>query len=513
MKGNWGASINGYWSPAYPSLLTATLYLFKPAISRELVVVHCLNCAILLGALASFEYFLRGLLGYTSKHSANEAAERVPMPQWALRAIGYVLFFWATLYATPPSLENPDALVFALALLAGGILLRIAAGANRWVHFAGVGVVLGASYLAKAVMFPLSFVFLAVAFFGVGNFRRAAPRIVVALLTFVLVAGPFVVALSKSKGRFTFGDSGRINYAEFVNGVPRYIHWQGEPAGSGTPVHPTRRILETPPVYEFATPLGGSYPPSTDQSYWYEGIRPHFEVKGQLAALRLTLDDYFNMFVRLGSVFGVFFVLLIFGGTLGEYGKHFAKMYFLWVPSVAALGLYSLVHVELRFVSGFLVLLWGAAFGAARIPRSASGKAISNAGTLAILLLLGAQIVWSMGHSVPRLLSSRGFPASEIADGLRRMGVEAGDRIACIGESPSDHYWARLAGVTIVAEVPADGVSSFIMSSAERKRETLHALGGAGAKFVVALNLPQEVVKDGWIPIGGTNYSVFVLPE
>lgn len=510
LKGNWSVLINGYWSPAYPALLTCVLFLFRPSIASEVVVVNCLQCVVLVGALAGFEYFLSGLIEYVRQLSTIDGEENGAVPEWALRATAYVLFFWATLYGTPPSLETPDALVFLLIPVAAGILLRIAAGKAKALHFAALGAVLGLSYLAKAVMFPISFVFLAVAFFAAGNIRRAAPRFLLAVAAFLVVAGPFVLALSVSKGRFTFGDAGAINYAEFVNGVPFYTHWQGQPPGSGIPVHPTRMIQDSPPVYEFATPLGGTYPPSTDQSYWYEGVRAHFEMKGQLSAFRQTMEEYFDLFLRLSGALGVLAVLIIWSGHSREYARDFSKLYFLWIPCVAAMGLYSLVHVDLRFISAYILILLMAAFSMLRFPRPIGGM-MARAGTLAIILVVGAQLAWSVSHSILRLASSQNSPALVIAGGLKRAGIEPGDRIACIGISPGNLYWAHAAGVTIVEEVMADGVSSFVLSSPERRAGTLKVLGSTGAKAIVAENLPQQMVSDGWQQIAGTNYFIYLL--
>ena len=424
-SGHWAAAINGYWSPAYPVLLSFVFLLFRPSLYRELTLVHCFNCLILIFALCCFEYFLRGLEEHLAAASSIDP-ERAPLPKWALRAILYALFFWASLYMTPPSLDTPDALVFALVLLASGIILRIADGSIGFLRSAALGVVLGLGYLSKAAMFPLAFVFLVVALFAVNNFRRAVTRLALALFFFLLVAGPFVLLLSQSKGRLTFGDSGRINYAEFVDGVKVCIHWQGGPPGAGTPIHPTRKIFEMPPVYEFATPIEGSYPPGMDQSYWYDGVHPFFQLKGQLNALRHTLDNYFELFSRLSGIFAGFLVLLIWGGSIRNFASIFLREVFLWGPGIAALGAYALIFVDLRYVSAFVILLVAGLFSAVRVPQSESGSAIVRPVTLAILLILGVQIAWSVGHSVGRMASSRGFPEWELAKALRDDGIEPG---------------------------------------------------------------------------------------
>jgi hypothetical protein len=508
-RGHWGALVNGYWSPAYPTLLSVMLFVFRPAIASELVAVHLLNCVVLAGALVCFEFFLGGFLAYLPQAAATDAQKFGPPPEWFLRATGYALFFWATMFATPPSLENPDALVFLLVLLAAGILIRIAGGKSQWVMFASFGAVLGLSYLAKAAMFPVSFVFLGTALPVAGNIRRAAPRILISLVSFLLVCGPFMFALSRSKGRVTFGEAGKINYAEFVNGVPLYMHWQGGPAGAGSPIHPTRKVQEIPRVYEFATPLSGSYPPSTDQSYWYDGVRPHFELRGQLNALRHTLDAYFDLFVKLGGLSGAIAVVLLSLGWSGAFAQNLMRRYFLWIPAIAALGLYSLVHVEPRFVSAFVILLWAALFSAFWIPRSVSGGTILRSAAGLMIFLLGSQIAWVAGHDFLRLISRNDFPSLEIAEGMARNGIKPGDKVACIGDSPGDHYWAYLADVTIVAEVPAEGLPSFLAAGPELRARTLNALGEGGAKAIIAKDLPASFLQDGWKRIANSNYFVW----
>lgn len=218
-KGNWGALVNGVWSPLYAVLLSVLLFLLRPSACWEAYVIRLFNCLILLFALSCFEYFLKGLFNY--QEAVHPTVQRgLPLPPWALRAIGYVLFFFASVYMTPASLVNPDALVMAFVLLAAGIILRIRCGAGGTLSFAAFGLVLGLGYLAKTVMFPVGLVFLLAAPFGVRNLRRTIPRVLLAALLFLMVSVPFIFALSKSKGRLTFGETGLIMYAIDINGHP-----------------------------------------------------------------------------------------------------------------------------------------------------------------------------------------------------------------------------------------------------------------------------------------------------
>jgi dolichyl-phosphate-mannose-protein mannosyltransferase len=509
-KGNWRSLINGYWSPAYPALFSLVLSVFKPSVFWELIFLHCFNCLVLIGALASFEFFLRALIHHLSFTTRAIDQEQKPLPAWVFRAIGYALFFWDSVYATPPSIETPDVLILALVLIAVGILLRIASGRDSWQYYAALGVVVGLAYLTKSVMFPLSFVFLAVAAFATGNFRRAVSRVLLAFLLFFLITSPFALTLSRSKGRLTFGDSGRIAYAEYVNSVRPIAHWQGGPPGSGSPVHPSRKILDVPTVYEFSTPLGGSYPPWTDQSYWYEGIHPHFELGGQLKALRHSLGAYFAISVQLGGLFVVPLIVLLCFDRFGCFAKRFLRLFFLWIPPLAALGLYSLILVEPRYVTPFILLLWAAAYSALRVPQSDISKVTVRSSSLIVVLLLGVQNMWAVNLAATHLVLQRDFPAWTVADELHHAGIRPGDRVAAIGDTIADHYWAHLAGVTIVAEVPTDSVSTFLASGPERRMETMRLLAQSGAKAVVANNLPPLLLQEGWREIANSKYFIFV---
>src|SRR6266542_1198976 len=132
-------------------------------------------------------------------------------------------------------------------------------------------------------MLPLAPMFILVGLFFAGGLRKAWMRSAPALLGLVLVAGPFIVALSAARHRLTFGDAGKLNYLWHVNRLPIF-HWQGD-TRYGTPRHPTRKIFEHPAVYEFGSPLNATYPPWYDPSYWYEGATPRFELSQQMPAL------------------------------------------------------------------------------------------------------------------------------------------------------------------------------------------------------------------------------------
>ena len=167
--------------------------------------------------VASFEYFLRGLLAW---RRGDEVAVRV---------IAYGLFLWSSLILIRVWTVNADMLVAACFYAALGLLLR-AHNAKTASALTSVilGITLAAGYYSKAVMFPLSLVLLLIAWI-VLRWRRA----LMAAFVFGLLSAPLIAAVSKATGHLTFGDTGRLNYAWYVNGVAFRL-WEGGPAGVGT---------------------------------------------------------------------------------------------------------------------------------------------------------------------------------------------------------------------------------------------------------------------------------------
>ena len=103
-------------------------------------------------------------------------------------ALGYCLFLLSSLDMIGVWEESPDMFVAAFVYLASGILLRMRNGGTSYLTYAFLGMTLGFAYLSKAVMFPLSFIFLSLSLFPIGNLRKALPRTIIA---FIIFAGLF----------------------------------------------------------------------------------------------------------------------------------------------------------------------------------------------------------------------------------------------------------------------------------------------------------------------------------
>jgi hypothetical protein len=492
LHGAHGALLNAYWSPLYPFLLAHAIVFASPY--WQATALHLVNFAIYLLVLLSFDFFLKRILSQTSENAWKE---------WALRALAYALVLWCCLILTSLGQSHPDLLVMAAVFFAAGITERLRTRGATLAWCAALGAVLGLGYLAKAAMFPLGFVFLIVAILALRRpiSPRAAALLAFAVLTFALVAGAYSYMLSRSERRFTVGDSAKIAYAMEVN-------------GAGAPAHPRQKIFDRPAIYIYADRLVGTNPGWYDPAYWRAGIEPKFNLARQADVFHRSLDVYFSVFTQLGAVFGGFLALLFIGDSRAIL-RRVAGQWPLYVPALAALGMYSLVHVELRFLGGFVALLCLALF--LGVETSPESRPFAAAIVLAVVIMLGTQIAWEAGHNFVALAQNVKGSDWLIAKDLESRGIHRGDKVATIGELPSI-YWARLAGVTLTGEISADDAAAFWAAAPDLKAQIARALVQAGIAAIVAQGVPQWAVSqgsaqgrpDGWSEAGTTNY--FVLP-
>jgi hypothetical protein len=107
--------------------------------------------------------------------------------------------------------------------------------------------------------------------------------------------------------------------------------------------------------------------------------------------------------------------------------------------------------------------------------------------------------------------SSGGWDVSwQVAEGLHQMGLQPGDQVACIGDSATA-YWARLARVRIVAEIPLPEAGDFWAADPVVKVHVLEMFAKTGAQMVVTEQVPRPARASGWQQIGQTNHYAYPL--
>lgn len=508
---DWQSAINAYWSPLYSWILALGLSVLKPSSHWLFPAVQLINFLISLVAMWCFEYFWR----FRGARQVEDACESpaphfVGFPRWAWQVLGYSLFIWTITQAIPSSEVGADLLVASIVFLACGLVVRIRAGHIGLVRFLFLGLVLGLGYLAKAVIFPLAFVFLGVALFAPGKPQRASARILAALIVFLVVSAPFITAISRSKGRFTTGDTGKINYAWGVNRSAPFFNWQGDGSAAGTPRHPTRKLHSEPALYEFATPISGTYPPHYDPSYWNEGLTPHFNLRQQVRALVTGLYACYQVFLLPQSaVVAGAIILFLMGGRASGNVSRLGRNWHLWIPAFAGLGVYVLITVTPRNVAAFFLVLWMAILSAIRLPDTREFKRLLTCVTISSALLLFLSIGESLGTRIYEWSDRSTDRYWQVADSLVHLGIHPGDKVASLG-SAYNAYWARLAQAKIVAEIPSSDVGIFWAADPQVKSEVFAACAKIGIRAIVTRETPGLVSGAEWQKVGSFQHNVLL---
>ena len=509
LRQEWNVAINSYWSPLYSWLLAIVMSILKPLPAWEFPAVKLVNFFTFLLALASFDFFLNQLLHYYSIKMSQDSPRtlflRVPDGLWIV--LGYALFCLSSIRWIRLSTDSPDMLVSALVYLASGILLRIFLTSGNLIDFIRLGVILGLGYLSKAALFPLAFVYLATAAFAVVEIRRAIPRITVALLAFVMVSAPWITVLSMHQGSLTFSTTGKINYVWQVNpgkrssiSVPDH-HWQGQPAAYGTPKHSTRKIFDHPDIFEFGTPVGGTYPPWYDPSYWYKGLKRKFDLVKQIKVVFTNLAVYNEQF--LGSLILSYLLLVCIRGSFRASLKDLITNWIVLTPAIAGLALYLLGAdmssgvVKTRLIAPFIVLLFAGVFCSVKLPNSKESKRLITGLTLIALLTIFSQLAFQSSKDFVTILREQEPIHWQLAKSLQQIGIQPGSKVANLGIK--NYPWARLARVKIVAEIP--DVKSFWAVDVAQRTRAIEAIEATGAKAIVLnpeFDIPKSESATGW---------------
>jgi hypothetical protein len=527
-QGDWDSAMNLTWSPLYAWVIGGVVELTQPSVWWEFPVVQICNFFIYVLALLAFEYFWRQLARVYYTPAGGQGVEaRFPPAVWM--AIGYSLFIWVSLNLIAVWAVTPDMCVAALLYLAAGLLLKATATDARASTAVLFGLTLGLAYLAKSAMFPLGIAGLVLTALIPGSAGVRLLRFGRAVIGFLIVAGPVVVLTSMSVGHPSFGEVGRFTYMKHVNALA-WPAWEQATGVQGAPVHPPRQIHVEPAAWEFATPIGGTYPLAYDPAWWTQGLEPTIALRPQVQAIVDNKVYYFELFVRQQ---GGFLAVLTLLGVLAWQGwrrePRLDTPLALTAWSLAALGLYVLVYAESRYVAPFVLLLWAGLLAQIRLPAGEWQQRTAATGGVLLALVVWINIAalnlegfgGMLGYAsqrhgpvaastVTRDLSDGRHHAAHpaIAEALRAdFGLEPGTRVAFIGYSYSA-YWARLARLRIIAEVRPEEIGQFWSASAAVREEVLAAFAATGAHVVVSEPASTDIAAEGWEPIAGTGYLV-----
>jgi hypothetical protein len=538
---DWTNAVNAYWSPLYPWTIGLVLGAAQPSPRWEFPLVHLVNFGVFVVALFAFRFLLHALSAFACERLSDKpTADANPnasaaLPEWALVILAYAIFLWTALEVERMFEVTPDLAVLACVCLTTGMLLRLRQGGMLW-QFALFGFILALGYWTKAILFPLGFVTLAAGYL----WKRSRPGwgrgMALAALVFLCASAPLIFLLSHQKGRFTFGDSGKLNYAWFVSPRTFWRNWQGQRPGegegrvpgSGAAVHPTRQLLQHPPVFEFDGPVVATYPPWADPSYWNEGLQGHFKLKPQLEVLASTVPAEARLLLRARPelVAGII-ILALLSGQLWLAGLR--ELWPLIAMSMAGLGIYLPLLEHDRHLGGFVLVLFLTLIAAVRLRPDLQEDVRKSGGCVAVAVFL-VMALGTADYTLRVLTNHLAIAGSGpnstwqdivAAKELRRMGAEPEDKVAVIGDGASA-YWARLAKLRIVAEIMDtnmdrntdmnQGSKQFWNAPEEARQNVYNLLAQTHAKLVVTSCPPCPPAALGWKSIASTPYCVRSLP-
>jgi hypothetical protein len=515
-RADWVNAINPVWSPLYSWILGFANFVIRPSIQWEFPLVHLVNFIIYLIALSSFEFMWKRVRAY----EASNESFAIPDSWWW--TLGYLLFIWISLSLIEIWAVTPDMLMAVFVFLAAGLIAQIRAGDANFRNFLYLGLVLGLGYLSKTFMFAIALVFLAISIMVARQKTKALLYMLWATGIFILISLPFILLISEKKGKFTIGESGTVTYLRYANGMP-FPHWQGDPQSGIILTHPSRIVHQSPTVYEFNGPIGGTYPISTDPSYWYEGVEPRFDIASLLARLLASGLVYAELFFHQQGILVACIFALYLMRQGGKYTlQEILQRWVLVIPALIAFGLYGTVLVEGRYVGAFILLFWADILGNVRIPNApANGPWLGVLSSIVAFGLLGNIILFNLdgftrlNPSWQSTLGAAATPAAKplaVARTLQALGVRQGDKVGVIGYA-YDSFWARLAHVSIVAEMLEADADEFWRGDEVLRQSMLQSFANTGVDAVVAEYVPGYAGLHDWHQVEDSNYYIYVFTE
>jgi hypothetical protein len=516
LRNDWKSAVNLYWSPLYPSLISVGLFISRPFPFADFVVVQAVNFLLFLAAVISFEFLLRQWIENQVNKDARPEFPLLVIPKTVLWIFGYTIFLWGSLYWLRVDSDTPDLLASVWVFLATGLLLHIRRSATS-ASFAALGIVAGFAYLTKAALLPVALSFLVLAFFAPA--KRSVAKLLLALAMFAILTLPFIVALSQKKGSLTLGEAGKLNYVWLVNPgkyrVPD-VHRQGEMPEFGLPEHPTKMIASNPPTYEFAHHEICTYPPWYDPAYWHEGVIVKFNLDRQIHVLKSNIAVYFGSF--LWAICFLYLLLLWMSVDFRSAIKNVFEHYVIIVPAVIGLLLYlfatdlELVNYSLqkctRFFAPFAMVLFLPLTSAVSLPPSDNAQKLLTGGVVIAALMICLSLTFDNLNRLSAFVHEPVNKHRAVAEELLNNGIKPGDRVAILGGDMFHIYWARLARVNIIAEIPE--WQPFWALEPQAQLSLLERISQTGAKALITM--PDKVMSNPpppWKTLKETRYSIY----
>ena len=242
---------------------------------------------------------------------------------------------------------------------------------------------------------------------------------------------------------------------------------------------------------------------------------PRVHLRGELSVIHHWLAVYLDNFFAAQTALFVGFIVLCFiaGGDL--FRKQMAARWPVWLIALAGLGMYSLVYVELRYVAVFFTLFWVGLFSGLAIPDDLRGRRLVLLVTLAVVIATATPTALTAAGQLSQVFKRQPHNHWQVARDLQSLGVRPGDEVA---RFPA-HFglaWARLLGVTVVAQVPVEDSMDFWFTGPEQQAQAIETFRRLGLTVIVAEQVPSDVAHapgPEWRKLGDGRYYALKLTQ
>lgn len=519
LRGNPGALANPYWSPLYPVLNAVLIAIFRPTPDRLLPLMHAAGFVMYALATLSFIFFIRQWVRATA--TPEEGNTRF----FAVTFFAWCVYLWSSLRLTGVVYPLPDLLTLACVLTAAGICCRLGDFDGESWRSAALGLVLGVGYLGKFSVATMTALLFGAMWALSGDRRRTGKQIAIAAAVFALVAAPLVIATSRRVGRFSMGESGRLNFAWHVNASP--FLWTG-PGGFAAGETRVGVVSQDPLAIEFPDPSGSTMPAWYDPTYWHAGLRTHLNAGEILISIKRRLKEAFRGAEDIVPLLAGILALISLRRRDPQYHgrrERIARLLGVWGFLICCPFL--LVHLEFRYVAGGIFLMCLAGFRALeRVSDHRVFLAVTRVVGLAMLTTLVDPGHRAILHAADALHHRAGTPEHLIvADRLRALGIQPGDAVAVAGYG-MDAYYAPVAGIRVLGQVcdaatyadldwhdpqPSCRATELLRRDPDSYRALRESLRRDGFKALLTRDANSEIMPPGWIRLGRTRFWALLL--
>ena len=519
----WHSAVDAYFFPAYPALLFLGRAVFGFHMRYEFMAARITDAVIQIFFIASSVVLVNSVRAVVRSRGVK-IDELIPA-----RTLSVWAAVFAYILAQDVSDIRPDALVSAFMILTAAAFL-FAVARNSLAAFAAAGFCAALGEWTKAIAFP--FFILCLFCVLIANLRRLQmwKGLAIALVVYATVAGPWIMVISKAKGRFTFGDSGRLTTAWIVNGADVF-----NPVADPSVYHPgdavahfkhAGTLLSREPIASYYNDgIYGTMPQWYDASYWFDGLKPRFVVHDSVRAVRRSLAALYRIADIHLQLMVLFAVPICFSFVLRRRAFADSNLLAMAVVGLGLIAIYMTVLLEARYIV-FALMMFGSLFAGSCISRKQSDTRSLH---IAVLLVAATIFLGQLQAGVVHWRELKGKNGTSPLTGIYDVSVQSagavlrsqfpeGSEVACMGGEACFHdpYWARYGGVRItgiidtshsVSILVADGAASVDQDcvSLEQHPDILNILRQHSIRAIVTRFDNEQPCSNNWKKLGTGN--------